>query len=115
MITNNKNNEEYLDFEVNYFKKQIMENTVEDVKIVKIKYKKPLNKMIKIPKIILDKLIIYFKNIKQKDYIDNLRSNFKGIKKIYIQTSELNVLDYFIDNKNVKLIYEISSIENLKK
>ena len=106
--------DKYINFDAKEFKEKILEVVDKDIKIGKIKFKKPLNKKLKISEQILSEIIEYFKSQKGNHIKLKLNNNFKGINYIYIQTSDLNVVDRFIDENNIKIIYEISSISELK-
>lgn len=112
---NDKENDDKFDiFEAKKFKEKIMNVLEEDINLIKIKFKKPLNKELKISEKILKEILNYFKkqtNIKKLKKVNN---DFAGINDLYIQTDDLNIVDNFINNQDVKIIYEISSVKELK-
>ena len=112
---NDKENDDKFDiFEAKEFKEKIMSVLEEDINLIKIKFKKPINKELKISEEILKEILNYFKkqtNIKKLEKVNN---NFAGINDLYIQTDDLNIVDNFINDQDVKIIYEISSVKELK-
>ena len=95
-------------------KKEILSVSNDDINIIRIKYIKPKDSYIYISSCLFDNLLNYFKSQNSNLKAPSFNKKFKGITRLYIQTEDLNIVDYFIKYPNIKIIYEITSIEDLK-
>ena len=91
-----------------------VESTNPNINIYKIKYQRTNDKKILINSIMYNELIQYILNDCKTKKHKNIRNNLK-LNSIYLETTELNVIDKFCNDKFVKIIYDISTINNLKK
>lgn len=83
------------------------------INIYKIKYKRINDKKLFINKFTYKEIIDYIlQDCKEKEYC--ITNNKVVLKSIYLDTNKLDVVDEFIDDKFVKIIYDIATVNNLK-
>ena len=100
-------------FEPKEFKSKLLESSIKDVNISKIKYIKPLNSNMTVSKELMNRILKYFKM--QRSVIDKEnKKNNRAIDTLYLQTDDVHVVERFKQYKNIRVIYEISSVEELK-
>lgn len=84
-----------------------------DINVYKIKYKRSNSNILKINKHKYEELTNYILNdCVSKKYISV--KNDIMFKKIYLETNDINVVDEFINDEFVKIIYDIATVNNLK-
>ena len=106
------NDKDLIEFNINELIERI-ESKNNNINIYKIKYKRNNDNKILINKYIYQEIIDYIVNdCKKIKFI--FRNNKVKFEKIYLETKFLNVIDEFIDDNFIKIIYDISSIENLR-
>ena len=108
------NNQKKLLIDMIQFKKEIIEVSNKDINIIKIKFIKPIDGKIYISNELLNSVLEYFKNQKKIIKVRKTNDGFTGIKKLFIQSDDLEIIDAFIGNENIKTIYDITSVNNLK-
>ena len=92
----------------------IIEKNNSNINIYKIKYQRTNDKKIYINSNMYEDLIKYIlKDCENKEY-KIINNNFK-LNTLYLDTMDLNVIDKFINDDFVKIIYDISTINNLKQ
>ena len=106
------NSNNLVELDIDKFINEI-ENKNSSINIYKIKYKRGKDN-----KLLINSNLIYeIENYILNDCIDikvnRLNNNLK-INKLLLETSEISIIDEFINNKNVKIIYDIATIKNLK-
>lgn len=105
-------NSELMDIDLNQLIKQI-EIKNNDINIYKIKYKRNNNRSLKINKILYNKIIDYIlKDCKPK--VNSIISQNIKLNKLYLDTTDINVVDKFVKDNFVKIIYDIGTVNNLK-
>lgn len=86
------------------------------INVYKVKYKRNKEDKYFINADVLNELLKYT----EEDYRDvafaneKVCTNFNGIKNLYLETNDLEVVSKFADHEFVKIIYNIGSKENLK-
>ncbi len=91
----------------------LIESRNSNINIYKIKYRRINDKKILINSIVYNKLVKYIlQDCKNKEYT-KINNNLK-LTSIYLDTIDLSVIDKFITDDFVKIIYDISTINNLK-
>lgn len=107
------NDESFIPLELDSFINGI-ESINDNINLYKIKYKKQSNKVIEISVNLYKEVINYIINdCTEKEF--KLCNNEVKFNKIYLDTNDLNVIDKFVDDEFVKIIYDISCVDNLKK
>ena len=105
-------NKELIEFNIKEIIK-LIESTDSNINVYKIKYKRLNAKPIKISKKVYNEMISYIiEDCASKDvkiYNNNIKFN-----SIYLETNETNIVDEFINDDFVKIIYDIGTINNLK-
>lgn len=106
------NNDNLIEIDFNKFI-DLIENSNSNINIYKIKYQRTNNKAILIDSSVYSELVQYIlKDCKDKEY--PITNNNLKLNSIYLDTMDLNVIDKFINDDFVKIIYDISTINNLK-
>lgn len=106
------NNENLIEIDFNKFI-NLIENNNPNINIYKIKYQRVNDKKIFINSNVYNDMIQYIlKDCKNKEY-EILSNNIK-LNSIYLDTMDLNVIEKFVGDDFVKIIYDISTINNLK-
>ena len=106
------NNENLIEIDFNRFI-NLIENNNSNINIYKIKYQRVNDKKIFINSNVYNDMIQYIlKDCKNKEY-EILSNNIK-LDSIYLDTMDLNVIEKFVSDDFVKIIYDISTINNLK-
>lgn len=107
------NNENLI--EINFNKLiNIIEKNNSNINIYKIKYQRINDKKIYINSDMYDDLIKYIlKDCENKEH--KIINNNLKLNTLYLDTMDLNVVDKFINDDFVKIIYDISTINNLKQ
>lgn len=106
------NNENLIEIDFNKFI-NLIENNNPNINIYKIKYQRVNDKKIFISSNVYNDMIQYIlKDCKNKEY-EILSNNIK-LNSIYLDTMDLNVIEKFVGDDFVKIIYDISTINNLK-
>ena len=95
-------------------KEKIQQISNKDINIIRIKYIRPIDGKIYISNKLLKEVLEYFKNQTTVKKQNDNNSSFKGISKLYIQTEDLETVDHFINYPNIKIIFEITSLDDLK-
>ena len=91
-----------------------IEKENDKINIYKIKYKRTNNRKLKINRDMYNKVINYILcDCKNKKYSKKKRN--LNLKNIYLDTTDIKVIDEFINDSFVKIIYDIGTINNLKK
>lgn len=107
------NNENLIEIDFNKLI-NIIENNNSNINIYKIKYQRTNDKKIYINSDVYDDLIKYIlKDCENKEY--KIINNILKLNTLYLDTMDLNVIDRFINDDFVKIIYDISTINNLKQ
>ena len=107
------NNENLIEIDFNKLI-NIIEKNNSNINIYKIKYQRTNDKKIYINSNMYEDLIKYIlKDCENKKY-KIINNNFK-LNTLYLDTMDLNVIDKFINDDFVKIIYDISTINNLKQ
>lgn len=107
------NNENLIEIDFNKLI-NIIEKNNSNINIYKIKYQRTNDKKIYINSNMYEDLIKYIlKDCENKEY-KIINNNFK-LNTLYLDTVDLNVIDKFINDDFVKIIYDISTINNLKQ
>lgn len=101
-------------FDLEQFYEYIQKNIDKEFNIIKIKYIKDKNNNIYIKEDMVPKLLEYFSNQLDKKIIQKQIGYKNKINNIYLQTSDINVVDKFINEKNIKIIYELTSVSDLE-
>lgn len=92
-----------------------VENTFINIRIIKIKYLKNKDGKLRISNYLIKELFKYFNSQYNSLKKTNIKHQGTGlIDCLYIQTSNKSLILKYINNSNVKFIYEISSVEELK-
>lgn len=92
----------------------LIEKNNSNINIYKIKYQRTDDKKIYINSDVYDGLIKYIlKDCENRQY--KIINNNLKLNTLYLDTMDLNVIDKFIDDDFVKIIYDISTINNLKQ
>lgn len=106
------NNENLIEIDLNKFI-NLIENNNPNINIYKIKYQRVNDKKIFINSNVYNDMIQYIlKDCKNKEY--EIISNNIKLNSIYLDTMDLNVIEKFVGDDFVKIIYDISTINNLK-
>ena len=101
-----------IELNVEKFIKSI-ENENSDINIYKIKYKRGKDNRLFVNSNLINEVKNYvLENCKNVE-ISRINNNLK-IKKILLETEDLNVIEKFINNDKVKIIYDIATVNNLK-
>lgn len=106
------NGKELIDIDLNDFIKNI-ENTNNSINIYKIKYKRTNDKTLKINKKLYDEIIDYI----QRDCISKKHKDINNgikLKQLYIDTKDENIIEKYINDPFIKIIYDIETINKLK-
>ena len=92
----------------------LIEKNNSNINVYKIKYQRTDDKKIYINSDIYDGLIKYIlKDCENRQY--KIINNKLKLNTLYLDTMDLNVVDKFINDDFVKIIYDISTINNLKQ
>lgn len=92
----------------------LIEKNNSNINVYKIKYQRTDDKKIYINSDIYDGLIKYIlKDCENRQY--KITDNKLKLNTLYLDTMDLNVIDKFINDDFVKIIYDISTINNLKQ
>lgn len=92
----------------------LIEKNNSNINVYKIKYQRTDDKKIYINSDIYDGLIKYIlKDCENRQY--KIINNKLKLNTLYLDTMDLNVIDKFINDDFVKIIYDISTIPNLKQ
>ena len=92
----------------------LIEKNNSNINVYKIKYQRTDDKKIYINSDIYDGLIKYIlKDCENRQY--KIINNKLKLNTLYLDTMDLNVIDKFINDDFVKIIYDISTINNLKQ
>ena len=92
----------------------LIEKNNSNINVDKIKYQRTDDKKIYINSDIYDGLIKYIlKDCENRQY--KIINNKLKLNTLYLDTMDLNVIDKFINDDFVKIIYDISTINNLKQ
>lgn len=92
---------------------ELVESRNPNLNIYKIRYQRKNADKILINSSVYDELIRYIlKDCENKKY--TITNNDLKFQTIYLDTNDLNVVDKFINDDFVKIIYDISTINNLK-
>ncbi len=106
------NNECLIEINFNKFI-NLIESINKNINIYKIKYRRINDKKILINSIVYDELVQYIlKDCENKEY--TIINNNLKLNSIYIDTADIRVIDKFINDDFVKIIYDISTINTLK-
>lgn len=106
------NDDDLIEFNIEDFVTNI-ESKNSDINIYKIKYKRSNSNILKINKYKYKELINYILNdCASRKYISV--KNDIVFRSIYLETNDINVIDEFIEDKFVKVIYDIATVNNLK-
>lgn len=106
------NNKNLIEIDFNNFI-ELIENKNSNINIYKIKYKRSNDKKILINSDIYNDLTDYIlKDCKEINYL--VINNYLKLNFVYLDTMDLNVIDKFINDKFVKIIYDIATVKNLK-
>lgn len=84
-----------------------------DINIYKIKYKRGKKSKLLISSKLLNEIEKYIIDVCKSKSINIKKNKFK-FNKLFIETNNLLVIREFINNKNIRLIYNIETIKNLK-
>lgn len=107
------NNKHLCELNVDEFIESI-EKENENINIYKIKYKRGKEDKLFINSDLISELKEYILNdCKNKQEI-RIKNNLK-IKQLLLETRDLNIVDEFVNNKKIKIIYDIATTNNLKK
>lgn len=108
------NNEDLIDLNLNDFIKNI-ELKDSNINIYKIKYQRENNNILKINKSVYDDMINYILlDCLSKDKSTLISSTELRLKELYLETNDINVIERFVNDKFLKIIYDIGTINNLK-
>ena len=106
------NNEDLIEINFNQLI-DFIEKENSNINIYKIKYQRTNDKKIFINSYMYNELIQYIlKDCQNKEH--KLVNNNLKLKSIYMDTNDLKVIEKFIKDEFVKIIYDISTINNLK-
>ncbi len=106
------NNENLIEIDFDKFI-NLIESNNSNINIYKIKYQRKNANKIWINFNLYNEIIQYIlKDCENKEHMI-INNNLK-LKSIYLDTNDLNVVDKFINDGFVKIIYDISTINNLK-
>ena len=107
------NDESFIPLEFDGFINGI-ESINDNINLYKIKYKKQSDNVIEISVNLYKEVINHIINdCIEKEF--KLCNNEIKFNKMYLETNDLDVINKFIDDGFVKIIYDISSVNNLKK
>ena len=106
------NSERLVELDINKFIKSI-ENINPDINIYKIKYKREKNNKLFINSDLINEVKTYILNDCKIKLEKRVKNNIK-IKQLLLETDDFNIVDEFLNNKNIKIIYDIATINNLK-
>lgn len=97
------------------FNKMIVdiENNNKHINIYKIKYRKNLDDIYYIDESLYNQLVNYIIEDCKNDKLV-LKNNSFQLKQLYVDTKNEKIIDYYIDDSFVKIIYEITAIADLK-
>lgn len=103
---------DYIKFNINELINSV-ESENDNINLYKIKYIKNKDDEYYISKKLFDEYIDYvIHDCENKQY--QLKNNNMKLNSIYIETKDLNIVDNFINDEFVKIIYDIESINKLK-
>lgn len=107
------NEKDPIEISLNDLIKQIEEKN-RNINIYKIKYQRLNNMPFKINKYTYNDIINYIlEDNKKENYI--VKKGKSKLDTIYLETNNLNVIEEFINDSFVKIIYNIETIDSLKK
>ena len=106
------NNTDYIELNIDEFISNIEKNN-SMINVYKIKYQRNNNKII-ISKELYNEMKNYILN-DCKAFIKQRKYNGLVLKKVYMETTNFEVIDEFINDKFIKIIYDIETIEKLKE
>ena len=90
-----------------------IETQNKNINIYKIKYQRTNNKQLKISKTLYNELVKYIlEDCKLIDY--PVINNNLRLTELYLDTTDTNVIEEFITDPFIKIIYDIGTINNLK-
>jgi collagenase-like PrtC family protease len=101
--------DDYEEFDLNKFVKK-MENINNSINIYKIKYERNYDNEYKLSKKMLNRIISQIKLESHERYEPNIEENIH-LENIFLETRDLNVINEFIKDPFVKLIYDIGSVK----
>lgn len=108
------NNQDLIDLNLNDFIKNI-EQRDSNINIYKIKYQRENNNILKINKFVYNDMVNYILlDCLLKDKSTFIPSTEIRLKELYLETNDINVIERFINDKFLKIIYDIGTINNLK-
>lgn len=90
-----------------------LENKNSNINLYKIKYVKNNNEKYYISKTLLDKLIKYLIVDCKTAYCEKKENN-KRLDKIYLEIQDQKIIEKYINDEFVKIIYDVSTINKLK-
>ena len=90
-----------------------IENKNSNINIYKIKYKRGRDNKLFVNSNLINEVKNYILEDCKNTEIDRINNNLK-IKKILLETEDLNVIEKFINYDKVKIIYDIATVNNLK-
>lgn len=106
------NSKNLIEFNSNKFIKEV-EKENNDINIYKIKYKRGIEDKLTINYDLLQILKRYIIEDCKKINVKMERNNLK-IERLLLETNDLSVVEKFVNNENVKIIYDIETINKLK-
>lgn len=105
-------NENLIELNINDLIKNIEKQNL-NINLYKIKYKRHNDKKFLINKSLYLDMIDYILNDCRQIEFTN-KNNKTKLQKIYLETKSIDVIEEFIDDDFVKIIYDISCVKNLK-
>lgn len=91
----------------------IIESFNSNINIYKIKFQKDGSENYYISKGMLEEIICYLVSDCKSEQIER-KDNFLEFDNIYLETQKLEVVEEFINDKFIKVIYDIATIDNLR-
>lgn len=108
-----RSEDDFLELDINKFINDI-EEANDEINIYKVKYQKNQNNKNFISKRMYAEIFEYVLNDCQKNK-KNRSINKMKFKNIYLETNNMEVIDRYINDNFIKIIYNIETIDNLKK
>ena len=109
-----ENKNDLTDISINDFV-NIIKNISDNINLYKVRYNRNLENKYMISESMLLNILKYVeKNNKGNTNIYNIRNEVK-LNYIYVETDNLEVIDYFLNDNFVKIIYNLDYMENLER
>ena len=106
-------NKDLIEINIDKLIKQIEEKN-NNINIYKIKYQRTNAKVLKINKQVYNEIVNYLlDDCKEKKY--KIEKGKDKLEFIYLETTNIDIVEEYIDDDFIKIIYDIGTIDNLKQ